>query len=169
MSDAESTLPTLAPLALADSCISHALRDVLTVFDDDGLCDVKFPDVDNDALQAQAAQVEERFKEMKRLEAALEDARKKLDEAQEALLSKAQRAVAYARVYAEGDVLLSSRLESISLPRPKARTTATTTTMAETPKKRGRPKNQPAADSSLFHNGSNSNSNDSSEGAAVAA
>lgn len=170
MSDAESTLPT----TVKDDPISPALRELLAVFDDT-LHDVKFPDVDNDALVASAAQVEQRFADMKRLEAALEDARKKLDESQETLLGKAQRAVAYARVYADGDVLLTSRLESISLPRQRpAKSTTTTATAAgeAAPKKRGRPPKNAAADSTLFTvprdaSASDSGLPESAEGAAV--
>lgn len=140
-----STLPTLDP-------ISPALRDVLALFDDDALADVKFPDVDNDALQAQAKEVEQRDSEVRRLEAALDEAKKRLDEANDGLLGKAQRAVAYARVYADGDVLLTSRLESIALPRAKPKASSQPPTQAtSTPKKRGRPaKNAAETDTSLF-------------------
>ena len=115
MSDSESGLPTSV------DCISPALREVLAVFDDEALADVKFPDVDNDALQAQAAVVEERHAEVRRLEAALEDAKRKLDETHDSLLGKAQRAVAYARVYADGDPGLTARLDAIALPRGRPR------------------------------------------------
>lgn len=151
MSDAESTLPTMVPQQ--HDPISVSLRDVLAVFDD-ALADVKFPDVDNDALQAQAKEVEERHAEVRRLEAALEEAKKRLDDAQDGLLNKAQRAVAYARVYADGDVLLSSRLESIALPRAKAKSSPPAQA-SSAPKKRGRPaKNAAEADASLFAVGS---------------
>jgi len=142
MSDSESGLPTSV------DCISPALREVLAVFDDDALADVKFPDVDNDALQAQAAVVEERHAEVKRLEAALEDAKKKLEETHDSLLGKAQRAVAYARVYADGDPGLTARLDAIALPRGRPRgLVAKAASMTEAPKKRGRAK---SPDASLF-------------------
>ena len=145
----DSTLPTQLPTLSPLDPISPALRDVLAVFDD-ALADVKFPDVDNAALQAQAKEVEERFAEVKRLEAALDEARRSLDDAQESLLSRSQRAVAYARVFADGDVLLSSRLESITLPRSKAKSSSSPPAQATAPKKRGRPPKSAPETDALF-------------------
>jgi hypothetical protein len=129
-----------------DNPISPALREVLAFFRE-SLHAVKFPDVDADALTLQAMVVEEQFAAMKDLESSLRDARQKLEEAQETLLQKSWRAVAYARVYVDGDAELSARLEAMSFPaRPKKAAASTTTT--ETPKKRGR--KGAAADASLF-------------------
>ncbi|MDP2345184.1 MAG: hypothetical protein Q8O67_29840 [Deltaproteobacteria bacterium] len=125
--------------------ISPALREVLAFFRE-SLHTVKFPDVDADALTLQAMLVEEQFAAMKDLESALRDSRQKLEEAQEALLQKAWRAVAYARVYADGDEQLTARLEAIPFPVRTKKTAATTT--AEPPKKRGR--KAAGADASLF-------------------
>jgi hypothetical protein len=64
-------------------------------------------------------------------EAALAQAQTAFAEKQEALVSRAQRALAYARVYAEDNAALQARLESISLPKaakraPKAERVAKT-------------------------------------------
>lgn len=129
--------------------ISPPLRDVLAVFGE-SLPTVRFPDVDNDALQAQAAVVVEADAAVAKLEQALDAARRALDESQETLLHKAQRATAYARVYAEGnDTALLARLDGIQLSRARpAVSMAPSTTTTETPKRRGRPPKN--ADASLF-------------------
>jgi hypothetical protein len=69
-------------------------------------------------LQDAAAKVRERAEAVARAEAALEAARSALGESQDALLAKGQRALAYARVFAEENPELMSRLDAISLPRP---------------------------------------------------
>lgn len=52
---------------------------------------------------------------------ALEAARRSLVERQEVLLQQVQRALAYARVYAEADEALSAQLEAVTLPRAAKR------------------------------------------------
>ena len=126
--------------------ISAPLREVLAVFSE-SLSSVRFPDVDASALAEAAVLVEQHAAEQRRLEAALEEQRKTLEESQEQLLQKAQRALAYARVFAEGDVLLSSRLEGIALPRIRAARASTPGPIAEAPKKQ---KKQKATDTTLF-------------------
>lgn len=122
---APSVLPTLAHApARPDDPVSAPLRDVLAVFDD-ALDDVRFPDVDGAALHAATEVVHAAHAELRRLEAAADEARRRLDEAQESLLHKAQRAVAYARVYADGDPALTARLDGIALPRSRGPRPAT--------------------------------------------
>jgi hypothetical protein len=118
------------------------LREVLAIFDD-ALDDVRFPDVDGAALHAASDVVVAAHAELRRLEAAVDEARRRLDEAQDALLNKAQRAVAYARVYADGDAVLTSRLETIALPRSRGPRLAA----PEPPRKRRR---SASATESLF-------------------
>lgn len=113
---APSTLPSPASAGQTDDPVSAPMRDLLALFGD-ALSDVRFPDVDEDALHAATDVVVSAHAELRRLEAAVEDARRRLDDAQEALLHKAQRAVAYARVYADGDAALTARLDGIALPR----------------------------------------------------
>lgn len=133
----------------AEDPISGALRDLLAVFAD-ALGDVKFPDVDARALGTQAKQIEERFGEVRRAEAALVEARRKLGEAQDGLLQRAQRALAYARVFADGDPTLTARLDAIALPRARAARSATVPATDDAPKKRGRPRKVPAPGTTLF-------------------
>jgi hypothetical protein len=68
-------------------------------------------------------------------------------EKQEVLLQMAQRALAYARVYAEGDAELAARVDGISLLRSARRTqkmessdSGAPAPHAEPPRRRGRPR-----------------------------
>ena len=97
--------------------ISPALQDLLKLFGQD-LATVKFPDLDRSVLQEAAERVKEKAEVVARAQAALEAARQSLYESQEALLQKGQRALAYARIFAEDDAELSAKLDGISLPRP---------------------------------------------------
>ncbi len=96
--------------------ISPAMRALLEVFSTE-LSEVKFPDVDAEVLEEAAGRVREMAEAVARAQAALEAARQALGESQEALLQKGQRALAYARVFAEEDAALSTRLEAIGLPK----------------------------------------------------
>jgi hypothetical protein len=97
--------------------ISPALQDLLKLFGQE-LSAVKFPDLDRAVLEEAAERVKEKAEEVARAQAALEAARQSLYESQEALLQKGQRALAYARIFAEDDTELSAKLDGISLPRP---------------------------------------------------
>lgn len=97
--------------------ISPALQDLLKLFGQE-LATVKFPDLDRKVLEEAAARVREQAEAVAQAQAALEAARQGLYESQEALLQKGQRALAYARIFAEEDVELSAKLDGISLPRP---------------------------------------------------
>lgn len=97
--------------------ISPALRALLELFATD-LADVKFPDVDTAVLGESAAHVREKAEAVARAQAALDAARQALNESQESLLQKGQRALAYAKVFAEDDAELGAKLEAIHLPRP---------------------------------------------------
>ncbi|MBN9681746.1 MULTISPECIES: hypothetical protein [unclassified Corallococcus] len=97
--------------------ISPALRALLELFATD-LADVKFPDVDTAVLGESAAHVREKAELVARAQAALDMARQALNESQESLLQKGQRALSYAKVFAEDDAELGAKLEAIHLPRP---------------------------------------------------
>jgi hypothetical protein len=97
--------------------ISPALQDLLKLFGQE-LATVKFPDMDRGVLEEAAAGVKEKAEAVARAQAALDAARQSLHESQEALLQKGQRALAYARIFAEDDAELSEKLDAISLPRP---------------------------------------------------
>lgn len=81
------------------------------------LAEVRFADVDAAGLASVAAEVESAAAEVARQEARLGELRQSLSERQDALLVLAQRALAYARVYAEHDEALTEQLARISLPR----------------------------------------------------
>jgi hypothetical protein len=85
------------------------------------LVEVRFADVDAQTLARAAADVQAAAAVVSTAQAALDDARHALQERQESLLAHAQRAVAYARVFAENDEALSERLGAIALPRPARR------------------------------------------------
>ncbi|HSY25147.1 MAG TPA: hypothetical protein VK841_23640 [Polyangiaceae bacterium] len=115
------------------------------------LVDVRFADVDGPTLAHLAADVETAAESVAAAQAALDAARETLQTRQDALLQHAQRALAYARVYAEGDVALSQQLETISLPRPTRRARGEDTLVLAAddvqpgPRPRGRPRKVPVA------------------------
>lgn len=122
-----------------DSAISPGMQAVVELFDTD-LLQLKFPDVDQGVLREAAERVLAQAELVAAAEQALAVAREGLSDAQELLLSKCQRALAYARVYAEEDRELSRRLDAISLPRPRAKAAPTSPTEAaeSKPGRRGR-------------------------------
>lgn len=143
--------------------ISPALRELLELFATD-LSDVKFPDVDTEVLGEAAVQVRQKAEAVARAQAALDAARQALNESQESLLQKGQRALAYAKVFAEDDAELGAKLEAIHLPRPVRKASgpsqvadpvnAPTGSDDNTPRRRGRPpKVRPVAGGTLFNEG----------------
>lgn len=100
---------------------SPAVQAILQLFQGP-LSDVRFADVDAKGLSNLADEVERAATAVREQEAQLEQSRVALAQRQEALLSLAQRALAYAKVFAENDEALSASLNAISLPRaPKSR------------------------------------------------
>jgi len=142
MSAAPAAPVTLLPSLSSADAVAAPLRDVLAIFADD-LADVRFPDIDAAVLNAAAGVVEDVAGDVARLEAALDEARRRLDEAHDALTAKAARGVAYARVFAIGDDDLMGRLDAIMLPR--SRRSAPAVAAAAPTKRRGR-RTQPPAD-----------------------
>lgn len=100
--------------------ISPPIQAVLDLFDGP-LGQVRFADIDSATLRRLAGEVEAAAAELEAQQAALDALRKATLEKQEHLLLQAQRALAYARVYAEGDEELSARLAQIHLARPAKR------------------------------------------------
>lgn len=111
---------SVPPAVALDSPINPGLQAVIELFDTELLA-LKFPDVDQAVLREAAARVLTQAEAVAAAEQALATAREGLSDAQEALLGKCQRALAYARVYAEEDRDLSRRLDAINLPRPRAK------------------------------------------------
>jgi hypothetical protein len=118
------------------------------------LADVRFADVDWPSLARCAAEVEAAAQAEAVARSALDAANLALQEKQEALLQRAQRALAYARVYAESDTTLTASLEAIGLPRTTRRATVgdalVLSAASDTlPRPRGRPRKRPAAEPTL--------------------
>ncbi len=102
------------------TAIAAPIRAVLDLFQS-SLADVRFADLDAARLQSLASEVEAAAVELNTRQAALDAARATLTERQESLALQVQRAVAYARVYAENDAALSEQLNAIALPRAAKR------------------------------------------------
>jgi hypothetical protein len=96
--------------------LSAPVQSVIELFQGP-LSDVRFADVDAAGLANLAAEVESAASAVAQQEARLTELRQTLVDRQDALLLLAQRAVAYARVYAEHDEALSEQLARITLPR----------------------------------------------------
>jgi multidrug efflux pump subunit AcrA (membrane-fusion protein) len=107
------------------------------------LADVRFGDVDAETLARLAAEVACANDVLAATQAALDEARAALQARQEALLQHAQRALAYARVYAEADEELAAQLDAVALPRVARRPRADEPTSLEVhpvARRRGRPR-----------------------------
>jgi hypothetical protein len=79
----------------------------------------RFPDLDLEVLQAERDKLHVAQLALERAEAELAEAQATLDAAAAALEVKAERALAYARVYASGDAALSARLADFSRKKPE--------------------------------------------------
>ncbi|MCE9668767.1 hypothetical protein LY474_13160 [Myxococcus stipitatus] len=143
--------------------ISPALRALLELFTTD-LAEVRFPDMNGEVLDEAAAQVRAKAEAVANAQAVLEAARQALQESQDALVQKGQRAMAYARVFAEESPELSLKLDAIQLPRAARKAVKTESLVPEpvaangneehAPKRRGRPpKVRPAPGATLFSEG----------------
>jgi len=119
----EATSPSLALDALIDLFESDLER-------------VNFPDVSAAALRDAAESVETQRLAVAAAEATLRGARDALEQTRANHVRLGRRALAYARVYAEGDSDLEARLDGIrrGLDGTKSETSG------EAPKKRGRPR-----------------------------
>jgi hypothetical protein len=126
--------------ALPDA-IPEAMTRLLALFATD-LAKVRFGDLDASVLQTAAGAVQAAARELAEAEALADAARASLEAAREALLHKGQRALAHARIFAEGSPDLSGRLEGIALPggprRAEPRLLTPDLTEAS-PRRRGRP------------------------------
>ncbi len=123
------------------SPLSDSLKALLGLFESD-LRDLKFPDVDAELLADTARAVLAAAEEVAEAESTLDAARTELQRRQEALLQKGQRALAYARVWAEEQPEVLEKLALINLPRPPRRASSeggVSVADAAPPKRRGRP------------------------------
>lgn len=99
------------------SSLSPSIQAVVQLFEGP-LSGVRFADIDGSGLGRLATEVEEATRQVQAHEAQLAELRQVLAQRQEALLTLAQRALSYARVYAEGDEALTAELAQIALPKP---------------------------------------------------
>jgi hypothetical protein len=105
--------------------LPQPLQAVVALFEGP-LSGVRFADVDAAGLSRLAAEFASVAAEVEQHEAKLVELRQGLAQRQEALVALSQRALAYARVYAEDDDELLAKLNDIALPRAaKARKPAT--------------------------------------------
>ena len=103
-------------------------KSLLALFESE-LSQVRFPDVDRDVLSSAMTSLEAASAEVAAAEARVQLARAAAADRQEALQKLCARAVAYARVYAEGSPALSASLDALTgEDRPSP------------PRKRGRPR-----------------------------
>jgi hypothetical protein len=119
------------------------------------LADVRFADLDAKTLASLASEVEAAAAVVESAEAALAAARGTLQARQDALLQQVQRAVAYARVYAENNEALSQRIDAIALPRTPRRSRVGDEALTLSPdspatqRPRGRPRKPSLAEPTL--------------------
>jgi hypothetical protein len=131
--------------------IPTAIQTVLELFETT-FADARFADIDTKTLARAAVDVQEVATVVASAQAALDSARGALQEQQDALLERVQRAIAYARVYAENDEGLIQRLNAITLPRPARKTrpnddaALVLSTTQPSPRPRGRLRKPPAAE-----------------------
>jgi hypothetical protein len=121
------------------------MNQLLALFASD-LAEVRFGDLDGAILEAGAEAVDAAAAALADAEQVAASARTALDQAQEALMHKALRALAHARIHAEGNPELAQRLALIALDRtgsPRALDpTAAGSGFAAAPvRRRGRPPN----------------------------
>jgi hypothetical protein len=120
-----------APEQDPSSALARSVIDLYT----DELADVRFPDVDLARLQAAREELTSVQCELERCSAELERMRATLAAKAQALDATAERALAYARIYAEKDPRLSARIDAVRRARSPAAADG-----VDAPKRRGRRK-----------------------------
>jgi hypothetical protein len=158
-----SDVPSLTPANGPPSAVEHTaareapapepVRDPITPFAHGvleifrgPLSGVRFPDTDRVSLEALAEACCEAQLEVEALEAALESARARTRGAQEALHDHASRALAYARVFAIGQVELEDAIAALRTPSKiearerDAKTTSSSGQVEDVVRRRGRPR-----------------------------
>ncbi len=130
-----------------DESIPDGMNRLLDVFATD-LAKVRFGDLDAAMLDGAAGAVRAAARKLAEAQSAADAARASLEAARETLVHKGQRALAYARIFAEGSPELARRLEGISLvtgARPDEPRLITPGLAEASPRRRGRPPKLPAA------------------------
>ncbi len=108
---------TAPPLADVPDPIAPSTAAVLALFEHE-LDAVRFPDLDRATLEQLASEARSAAIDVARARAMLDAAKAELTERQERLDRAAQRALAYARVFAEGDEALSAKVDELSASSP---------------------------------------------------
>lgn len=129
--------------ALESASIPAFARDVIALYTD-AMPEVRFPDLDLEVLQSTAAELRTALVSVERAAAELEAARTAAQRHGELLDAQAERALSYARVFAQGDALLSERIALLG------RSKSSPVAHSAPPKKRGRPKKNTGGDTNLF-------------------
>jgi hypothetical protein len=109
-----------------------SLQKLLDLFVTGPLAKVHFPDVDGAALAELAEAVKQQGASVSEAEQRVVDARAALADGLETLRIQAQRALSYARIYADGQPAVRPLLDGIDLSRSPQ-------PAASAPKRRGRP------------------------------
>ncbi len=118
--------------------ITAPIKEVLDLFDGP-LKGVVFPGVSLESFEAMFKKVEQQAMQVEKAQAALEAARAALRGAHQEVLQQAQRTLAYAKVYADGNQELLAKLDAIQLgKKPRATAKPTPGADGEPPRRRGR-------------------------------
>ena len=126
-----------SPAPKADTTPSLA-RQVIDLYALD-LAEVRFPDLDLSALLYAQSELHAAQLEIERVEQELVHARSLWESRSQALTQKAERALAYARIYAQGDPELAPRIADIGRKKSSSGAeTAAASGEPGAPKKRGR-------------------------------
>jgi hypothetical protein len=123
------------------------IRELASLFGD-ALTGVKFPDVDGDTLTTAVARVDELAQNVARLEDQLAQARAALDGGTAELGRLATRAHAYARVFADDNDELRTRIDAITLPRARATRSASASASSSSSSSASSPSSSAASSSS---------------------
>ena len=116
---------------LSDS-IPAPVQELMTIFKDH-LASVAFPDVSLEVLASMAEKVSCNAREVQEALTRAESAQEALEASRSELQQKAMRAIAYARVFAEGNAALTEKLAALSFGKaPRAPRKAQGQSAAET-------------------------------------
>lgn len=135
--------------------VSPSIKALVELFKNE-LAAVTFPGVDGAMLEQLIGDVQRNTHAVVQAEAAVEAARAALRDSEEALAVKSQKALAYARVYAEDRPEIAAKVDVVSRIAGTSAPTNSASSVRERdggsdapPKRRGRPKAKPAASDAM--------------------
>ncbi len=127
---------------ITEDPIPQAVKEFLVVFKED-LAGVSFPDVSVEILEKLSEEIHDKTVQLQEALALVSAAQEALENAQNELIQKANRGLAYAKVFAEGKDELAEKLSRLSLGKPGR---APKKNSGEQPEpKRSRTQEEPAA------------------------